>query len=254
MFTRVTFFILMTLYIDLRAAPLFDYAVATPFRTYPLAGGLAAQGGVDFLLWGEKAQNLAGYGYTRLGSMVASSGRTHGYDVSLQFFPISFLGVEVGHAESVRFANAFYVDCSIAQCQGSLSRNYIRGSFVFGVPELFGSIAIKTTTISPSQSEIDFVDEYSNLVGRSGGDRLVTKEFVMGHKFNDQWTAVALLNEESMVEKGSASRLTGIATRYKMSPWVFGLGAGLYQSSSASLGLSIFGGIKWIGAPSLALD
>jgi len=252
MFTRFTLFIL-TLYSVHSAGQGFDYGLSVPFRSYPLAGGLVAQGGYNVLLWGEKKPDSPlGYAYARPGLTLASSTRTHSYDAFLQVFLIPTTSLEWGIGESARFGNPYFVDCSIYQCQGNVKRNYFKLTGALGLPRFFLAYSLKWTRLSSGDAA--FVDEYSNLVAHRGGDQLTTGDLALVYKIDSNWMAAIVRTDERMYDAATTSRLTGLAARYQLSPWVFGLGIGMYESSTASNGLTVFGGVKWVGQPSMAPD
>ncbi len=132
-------------------------------------------------------------------------------------------------------------DCRYAECRGRLSRVYIENQAAFGYANVFVQNSLRLQSLShaySAQTLKPFADEVSSLYGAPGGDTLFSEAVAIGMTMPEGVLGRAKLgmaySQERMQTQGS-----------------FTLAAGTYSSTSASAGLAIAGGIRWIGIPSI---
>ena len=231
-----------------------DYSVAVGGRTMPLGAAVSGQLGYGYLLWGEKREGDFRYGYLRPALRLQTSGVVNRAEVSLAIHPISFFGFVLGHSQGVRYTDPYTVDCATAACRGGLQSTFGKARLVLGHDRFFAGGSSRVDYYVPSRRDRPFADETSSLVGKQGGDRLLTFDAFAGVWITPELAAGVLYRAERMIGTGFSNNHESAFARWKRGAWGVAAGAGLYQSSTQSRSPTVYGAIEWTGSPSIELQ
>ncbi len=240
-----------------------DYWLGGAGRLLPLGAGFLAQTGYGLLLWGagegplgsRNVERAPWYGYVRPRFQLTASGLVNKGEAALEVFPVSFLGVTLGHTEGWRGTNTRTLDCQLVECRGWLRANSIRIWGALGAGPVFFQGAARYSGLIPSRTGRPFSEELSALAGNDAGDRLVNLEAAAGYRLAPDRALGWVVTRDRMMGSGSSNVMQAFFYRFSIkNSWTVTAGAGTYRSTTQPTGLAAFVLAKWTGIPSLSLE
>lgn len=230
----------------------FDLSLGGTFRSYPLSGVAEAEAGYGALLWGS--EGAPWYGYLRPKLEGASAGTYNSGAVSLELFPISFLGVRAG-GESIQNDNEYSAyDCELYRCLGRFARTFVEAELTLGAGPVFVQGRWRRERWWQKDADAgDFIEPTSGLVLRGTGDSETIYIGVAGFKFNDSWSLLGVVRYAESDQTEGWSRMPYGVIRYTRGRLQIGAGAGQFESSLKEKEVTALSFIKWEVAPSIAL-
>ena len=257
-------FFAITLYANSSLAsewdPRTDLKLGLNGRTYPAGAQIAASLGIGQALWGdpdgktEKGKQNWKYGYTRLAINGATSVVVNRIGMELQFYPISILGFGVGYDRGVRNFTPKAIDCSNFECNGTITRKFLRMQLLAASHGLVLSLTGRYEELRAPDANLPFFDEMTLLVGQSAGEQVLSWTPVLLYGISDQWQAGAAILYNHALDTGGDSLLYGPVVGYKPCPdWTILSGIGLNRSPVVHSALAGFFVIQWMFKDGLAL-
>lgn len=240
-----------------------DYWLGGAARLLPLGAGFLAQTGYGLLLWGAQEGSLGSrnvarapwYGYVRPRFQLTASGFVNKGEAALEVFPVSFLGVTVGHTEAWRGTNTHTLDCQLVECRGWLRANSIRVWGALAAGPVFVQGAARYAGLTLSRTGRPFSEELSALAGNAAGDHLVNLEAAAGYRLEPDRALGWVVLRDRMTGSGSANVMQAFFYRFSIeNSWTVTAGAGTYRSTTQPTGLAAFVLARWTGIPSLSLE
>jgi hypothetical protein len=219
------------------------------------------QGGYGLLLWGEKREGEFRYGYLRAVGTAFVAAVTNRAEAALELYPISILGIRLGHGQSVRGTEPSVFDCDLAACKGRLGATTLKISLAGGYGDVFLVGSLRGTEFDSSNVTRPFADEMSLLLGTPGGDRMVTSEAVAGVKLDERNRVGLRVQADRMLGTASRYAQQSLFAQHRWERWSISLAAGPFQTTLAAPGIpearstGFAAGLfaKWTGIGSLAL-
>lgn len=224
----------------------FDYSVGAGVRTAPVLGTLSGKLGYSSLLWGNAGRGEYLYGYVRPSVRLGTSVIANQIEPAIEFFPISILGLSAGYLVDSRWVGNFAGG-------RTLGTAFVQNHLSLNVGRFYLTQSLRAGLMTPSENEAQFFDLFSNLVGRAGGDLLLTNEVAVSFALNDEWKLGALFKNERMSATGESNDSQLAFARWARGRWSVNVGTGAYAQTGLSRGFTTSGWIQWTGISSLAL-
>jgi hypothetical protein len=174
-------------------------------------------------------------------------------EVSVELFPVSFVGLQAGTQLSNRNTKLDTLDCTMVACQGNLSTTYLRAKGVVGYAGFFLGGSAQVGWQRPSDTTLPFGDDASSLAGLAGGDTLVSFEGYAGYRPPGPYSFGVYASRDRFTGSGAANDMESVMARRSWGPWRVMLGLGAYESTTRDRGFTTYGVVEWIGVPSLGL-
>jgi hypothetical protein len=230
----------------------FDASAGGTFRAYPLSGVVEADAGYGYLIWGAEGSPL--YGYIRPKIEAASAISYNSAAAVLEVFPVSFLGVR-GGGESIENDKRYSdFNCTNNNCLGRFYRTFAEAELTLGYGRVFAQGRIRRERWSQKEPEAgDFVEPTSGITLKSGGDSETVYIGLIGFKYSETWSILAVTRYAESDGFESFSRLPYGVIRYTSGTLQLGAGLGEFESSLKTKDLTVLGFLKWEIAPSVAL-
>jgi hypothetical protein len=164
--------------------------------------------------------------------------------LELEFFPVSIFGIAAGRGYHQRPKFSSQFDCDKESCNGVLVRDTIRAQLLLGYQGFFSALVLRKEWIQSSLSDVLFTEEGAGVLGRGGGDQLMTKTWALGYS-KDRWTyALNLIHTEFIQNRNFALTSVLIVNRaHETFSWTFG--AGTFASSHMERGLTFVGMLNY---------
>ena len=189
-----SFFFLTTLIWTSLSWAQFDFKYGGALRTFPFVGGAAEiNTGYSFKLWGDP--NTLLYGLIRPSLKANSSVVVSDQDASVFFYPISFIGLGVGHKKMISEYTEFQnYDCTKVRCQGELNKDYAAAKIAFewgswlathSYTEFRNSYSDETAQLQPV-AEYQWTSAVNPLREKSQ-----RKTYFLGYKLNGDYLGLA---------------------------------------------------------------
>lgn len=229
-----------------------DASLGGTLRAYPLAGVMEAESGYNYLIRGSANSPFSSYVRTR--ALWSTAFVYNSLDGAIEFFPLAFLGLR-GGGEAIQNDSKYSAfDCETYRCLGRYYRTYIEGELTLGAGPVFAQGRWRRERWTQDDGSAgDFIDPTSAVSLKSSGDSQTVYYAVAGFKFADHYTAMGVLRLSENDQLGGWSRFPYGVIRYQDGPLTLGVGAGQFESSLKTKGLSAIALIKWEFWPSLAL-
>ncbi len=236
-----------------------DLQLEAVTRSYPLSGSLTSELGYGIPIWGSPStgnttSRSPWYGYIRPSLKLATAGTYNAGQVSIDLFPLSFIGIKagVGAWQTTDDYKAF--DCTQIQCKGKFNHQFIEAKvgFVAGPLFLLARGKIEDFQQSPLQQN-DFIEPTLGMVAEKEGDRVRSATGILGGNINDRWSLAALWSEGTMEKRKGFSRTQMLTVNWKADSVTILLGAGAFESSEKSQGATFAGLLRWEIWPSIEL-
>lgn len=236
-----------------------DLSAQTSFRSHPSVGGeVEIEAGYNQLLYGsgpgDAGKNVL-YGLARPSVALASSGVINAAKAKFELYPVSFLGVVVGHETIQSDYNEFtFFDCeNEVRCTGEIKRDYVQGRMALGAGPVVVSALVEESRNSYSADkegarppgEFRFV-----VLANPEFDNHYRSQYVLGFK-TSFGTLAAITEYVYFKESKTYNRMNLIGLTAKFARtynWV--LGAGSFESSEIDPGGIVVFQFKYSFAPS----
>lgn len=230
----------------------FDGNLGGTFRAYPLSGVVEAEAGYGHLIWG--AEGSPWYGYVRPKIEAASAVSYNSATLAFEVFPISFLGVRAG-GESIQNDEKYSdYNCTNHNCLGRFYRTFAEAELSLGYGRVFAQGRVRRERWSEKEPERgDYVEPTSGVPLKAGGDTETVYIGMIGFKYDDTWSILAVTRYAESDEYKCWSRLPYGVLRYTSGSLQIGAGFGEFESSLKTKDLTVLGFIKWEIAPSVAI-
>jgi hypothetical protein len=99
----------------------------------------------------------------------------------------------------------------------------------------------------------DFVDPTSGIAMKSEGDDQTVYFGILGYKFSDQWSGLAVTRYAEGTSLHKFSRFPYLIAKYQTGNFSIGAGGGFFQSSDHAQETALVGFFKWEIEPSFAI-
>lgn len=234
-------FRIIILLLTTNAYSYFDLATITSYRSYPSSGAeIAIESGKNIVIYGEGKGSSPIYGLVRPRLRLSTSGVINAYDASVEFFPISFLGFEIGHMKTISNYEDFdFYDCESVGCKGSIQRDYVGQKMALGYKNI---VAIGQNYIFRNQYDYDNSNDpvgefrYFSLANPKE-DQSYFSRYALGYKLDKD--LLLLVSEYNRFSKSKeVYRLNILAYVMKRQQSVYTFGAGTSKSTFIEEGFS----------------
>lgn len=230
-----------------------DYGLGIGAQSLPMGGSAFFQGGYGQLLWDKTSVNPIYYSYLRPSFQFSTSGIINRGELALNYYPISFFGISLGHSKSLRLSNSKVFNCDIINCLGILHSNFFKTEILLGYDHYFVIGKFRYNFLSPSSTGRPFGDENSYLIGNATGDQLLAQDLIFGAKLGSHYKAGISLSSKKMIHHGSLQQFKTGFFQMVRGKWVYILGAGIYESNVQKPGFTSYLLIQWVGISSIGL-
>lgn len=232
----------------------FDLSMGLQGRTLPGIGAeLYAEGGFNQLLWGKKEEPKdVLYGLIRPSLAVSTSGVINSIKGEVEIFPISFLGLGVGHQIINSNFDFPFFDCDKVTCQGEFTRDFVESKMVLGFKGwvLLGNYKVDMLR-SPNRNQ-PMADWRHVIVGEPGEEVQIEKKLLLGKVFSKHLLGVLI---ENVQFQGSRERKESFAAVYQIREGEtnYMIGAGGFHTDRQPMGLILYFRVHHVPFPSLKL-
>lgn len=235
-----------------RAHADWDAALSGNGRTYALSGVMDLDIGYGFLLWGD--QQAPWYGYVRPHVDANSAGTYNSLDGSVDFFPISFLGVRAGGEAIQNDSNYTAYDCADYVCRERTYRSYVQAELKLGAGPVFAQLRWRRERWNQAKpGATPFIEPTGGFALNGQGDAETVYRGLVGYRLDPNWDVLAALVYAAQDSTRGISRQPFAAVRYRVGTWSFGAGAGTFASPLKKCELTALGFFSWEIAPSVVL-
>lgn len=214
---------------DLREG--FDAKASASGQTYPFGGLLTGSAGYGKALWQNTEGDFWQYGYIRPELEWKTAGVVNRLTASLEFFPISILGLSGGGGVDYRNYDKFSgVDCSSYVCDQRLDFKFVQAQLIGGFGKFVGVVIGRYDWYQISSNGRPFYDYMSYLTARPEKDDLRSLTLLALYRPDETWSyGVVAFYQQMVLSESNNSSIFGVAN-YKWGDWQATLGAGTYQS------------------------
>lgn len=236
-----------------------DYQAGFSARTVPFGGSFSGTLGYGKLLWGSDpgpSLPIIGppsgeipnwkFGYIRPSLTLQTIGFTSRSLLELDLFPISIVGITLGQSFHYRLDRASQFDCSLVNCNGYLSRTYVRAQAIVGVGQTAVMAWAQYASVGALGS-LPILEETWALVSAPSSDSLATLTVTAMYRLQDDWVLGLLGSQGRFITSGNHSFTSLGYANYFTGRWGFFLGAGTYSSSHQDLSPTVYGMIQFMG-------
>jgi hypothetical protein len=237
-----------------------DLRVGLNGRTYPIGAQVIATAGLGQLLWGpEEPRNPEGkvnwqYGYARLAINAATSVVVNRIGLEAQVFPISILGLSAGYDIGTRNFTPKQIDCGGIECNGLLTRKYLRMQLLGSVSGITFSLNGRYEELRAPDAQKPFFDEMTLIVGRPSGEHVMTWTPALLYGVAPTWQAGGAMLFSHAIDTGGDSLLYGPVVSHQPMPEMSLLaGVGLNRSPVVHSAIAGFFVIQWMLDGGLAI-
>ena len=160
-----------------------DMSLIGFYRTKPIAGGIQANAGYNQLIWGDPNNEKKLYGFVRPNLTIFSAGQYNSHAYEIEFWPISFIGVEFGSEKIIN--NAIYpnYDCDTFQCQSEFRNTYLKYNLLLGYSLFYFKGTYRKQTVEAYNNSKDFIYPLVGSALNRGEDKIETRELSFGFNF-----------------------------------------------------------------------
>jgi hypothetical protein len=230
-----------------------DLAIGGTFRSYPLSGVLEPELGYGMILWGDESAS-PWYGYLRPKIEGATAATYNSGAVSLELFPLSFLGGRAG-GESIQNDNEYSAyDCEIYGCLGRYYRTFAEAELSLGAGPVFMQARWRRERWTQKNAQAgDFLEPTSGVVLDGTGDSQTVYIGMLGFKFSENWSVLGVVRYAESEGLEGWSRMPYGVIRYTSGNFQIGVGGGQFESSLKSKDATALGFFRWDFWPSVAI-
>jgi hypothetical protein len=233
----------------------YDFNFGTTDRSYPLSGTVEADGGYDFLLWGTAGGGSPWYGYLRPHIDGATTLTYSELGASLDFYPLSFLGLRAGGEGVQNDANMTAYDCVSYICRGRFYQTFAQATLTLGAGPFFAQARWRRerwTEGSPGTGL--FIEPTAGYALSGMGDSQTMYRATVGLKLNPIWSAAGVFLYYQSDNSHEVSRFPFAIVRWSSGPYSVGVGGGVFSSTIKPAEGSALLILNWNLKPSLALN
>lgn len=205
-----------------------DGSLAAFYRNKPVAGGGSLNMGYNQLVWGDASMKPL-YGFVRPNLTAFSAGQYNAYTYEIEFYPISFIGVEYGK-ESISNTGIYQdYDCETFQCQKDFSNQYLKFNLLLGYNIFFFKGTIHKQTLKADIADKDFIYPNIGSALHAGEDKIESREITLG--LNLGFYDLIYQDKKSEIEvRKNVHRNRAILLGLKTTPIKTYLSVGRFQS------------------------
>lgn len=149
------------------------------YRNEPVGGGAQIGMGYNQLIWGDQSMKPL-YGFLRPNISVLSAGVYNSYSYEIEFYPISFIGIEYGNEEISNNGNYQAYNCETFQCQKDFSNEYLKFNLLLGYNIFFFKGTIRKQTVTAKVADKDFIIPEIGSALQRGKDEIESRELTIG--------------------------------------------------------------------------
>ena len=232
-----------------------DYMLGTGAISAPFGAAAYADLGYSQLLWGKKSPGSFLYGFIRPAVKLQTSVLVNRAETYLDLYPISFFGISGGASATSRNSHIYaHLDCTTAECTGTLYRSWIKPKLSLGYKNLYWISSLKYENLNHSSPDA-FADEVNVLIGHAGGDHSLTLDTTLGYQWSEKLlTGVHGSSVKMLKNQNMQGHMMDFYASYSSRQWKYMAGAGVYQSTINPISPTAYLLIQWIGIPSMALN
>ena len=232
-----------------------DYAANLSMRTYSAGISLEPTLGLHQQLWGDSSTPF--FGYIRPSLSSEFSPTSIGGKVSLDIYPLSFLGMTVAKNWTRRYAEPKGYDCAANTCLGRLDDTEIAFKLLSAYQAYF-LVAQYTRRFYAENSEgnQNIMDPSNALIYRQSGSNLNTLNIILGKKISEKVSAGIIWQRGDLDRRSSASDADYFFARsdlsvigYSMVTATFGLGR--FHTDIKRPGISALAILSYTGKPGI---
>ena len=233
-----------------------DYGFEASARSYPAIGvDFNFEIGHNFTIWGSDPKpgkiNLM-YGLLRTSAKLSSSAVVNGVQLMVELLPISLINISAGYNTTWINTDFTYFDCDIINCEGRLSREFVKGKTGFALFRFFLLGEYKVERISFDNSDKNFGD-YSNVViCNANNDYLEISKVTAGRGFSS-FSIGGIYKKVDARISNQSSESSFLFLKKKWNKISTTIGAGRFNSTETGNGFIVVTQLKYIGFPSLKL-
>lgn len=234
------------------ANAVWDYNAEAVYRSTPSGANLAGQVGKSFLLWGNR--DSFHYGYSRLSLYASSVAVVSTYDLRLEIFPISILGIELGVGKFYQNYEGFdMADCSENVCRGQTDRKYIGLKTALSHSHYYIIERLRYTVLDVTEKKRPYYDSFSSLFTAPGEDKLFMNTLVFGKEFSPQWSAGIISVFNKMYDANSTNHMLLSNICYSVKKMKYVAALGYFNNQNDIKNLTFFFKVTWNGAKGMQL-
>jgi hypothetical protein len=232
-----------------------DYSLLGAARLLPLGMAISGTAGYGVRVWGDSESGVL-YGFARPYATFQTSLLVNRLEVGADLYPVSFFGLRVGGAESLRStSNLDTLDCSAVYCRGFVGTAYVRAQLLLGYRRFSMMGAFRASWFAaPSTTLPQFGDENSALAGNVPGDRMFSVELAGRYAITQAVSAGTFVSSDHMLGTSASNDFVTGFGRYAQGRMSYLVGAGGYQSSTQSWGFTCFALVSWVGLERIGLE
>jgi hypothetical protein len=180
-------FIIAFLLVSFNANANFDLALGAAARTWPSLGPEATiESGYNMVFWGAGNKKNPMYGLIRPSVKIGSSAVINSYDARMEFYPISFISLAVGHKYVKSDYDKFsFYDCEEVRCKGELRRDYteFKMAMAFSKFTAVGKVVMSRNSYDNPNNDSRPVAEFRfAAIANAEVDDMYTSRYVLGYK------------------------------------------------------------------------
>ena len=127
---------ILLLLLSLNSFAYFDLTSLLTYRSYPSSGGeVAIESGKNIVIWRKEGADKKSplFGLIRPKLKLSTSAVINTYDVSLEVYPISFIGLDFGYRHTnSNYSDFDFYDCESINCTGDMKRSYFGQKMALG--------------------------------------------------------------------------------------------------------------------------
>ena len=219
-----------------------DLSAGAAARSYPAIGfETFAEFGYNQLLYGDAPGKGVLYGLIRPSIKAASSAVINSYDLKLEFYPISIIGIAVGHQNTQSdFEDFPFYDCEEVRCSGELKKDYahIRAVLGYGPIIAIGMVEESRNNYDDPTGDQQPVAEFRFAIRANNGfDENTRSQYILGYRTADK-DMIALLTENVYFKESKQyhkMNLYAYQSTGKNSNVTYGIGS--FESTDQAIGL-----------------
>ncbi|RME16400.1 MAG: hypothetical protein D6797_04610 [Bdellovibrio sp.] len=229
-----------------------DFSLSGIYRHYPQSGGVDLSAGYSFLLWGKPANTIF-YGYLRYALDLFTAGTYNEALVSVDLFPVSFLGVSLGQGLYHNSKDYEDFDCLRYKCIGEFNYTFVKYTLILGYKKFFFYQSYKKKPIQAQEVDKDHIIPDIGLAANSESENISQYHSIVGWSISSKWTMGYQYIFSQTVKNPGLSQSHFLLVSYKKSKLTLSVSLGSFYSSLKPLGFSTIGYFKYQFAPSLSI-
>ncbi len=223
-----------------------DLSASISYRSFPSSGGeISLESGYNMLFYGSGKGDSLIYGLLRPKLRLASSGVINSYDMSIEFFPISFLGFEIGHSKTISNYEDFdFYNCEEISCSGAITRDYVGQKLAFGLNSFL--LMAKTYIYRnqyTSRNSVNPIGEFRYFsLANNNEDQNYFSQYAIGLRFKNNLLMI-VSEYNRFIRSDEVYKMNLITYINKIGDNIFTFGLGTSKSTHVKEGFSTI--LQW---------